>query len=549
MTSTNLPPDALDFIQLLNRDENHPLTRGILKGVEKEGLRVTPDGNLSQTPHPVGLGSALTHPLITTDFSESLLEFITPPTHINRNTTNDLIDLHRFSYRNMGKEYIWPLSMPCRLPSDHLIPVAQYGKSNRARMKTIYREGLGLRYGRTMQTVAGLHYNFSLPSAFWAFLQQQEGSLQNLEDYTAAKYFHLIRNFRRYYWLLIYLFGASPAVDASFIASRPHNLQAIAEDTFGLPYATSLRMGDLGYQSSAQASLFVCYNALETYIQTLSQAIHTPYTPYKMLEKDGNKQLNTSLLQIENEFYSSIRPKRTAHVGETALTALCHRGVEYIEIRCLDLDPFNPAGISLPAIRFLDTFLLYCLLLPSPICDPAEFANTAVNQRTVVTEGRKPGVKLLNLAKTPTSLIEWGLDIIEAMTPIAKLLNRASGGKNGYTKALRSAEARLLDPALTPSGRIMSAINSGTSHIAFGLQQAEHHFQHFNSVELEPDLFKRYLDMSEESVQLQKSEEEQEQTPFEDYLANYYQQYQDCVCNRGVAANDNTITKLTKNFE
>ncbi|HEY7774843.1 MAG TPA: glutamate--cysteine ligase [Marinagarivorans sp.] len=527
MTLT-LAPWAQSTLNDLAEKHNQPLIRGLLKGVEKEGLRVTADGALSQTPHPERLGSALTHPHITTDFSESLLEFITPPSHISQHTLDDLCDLHNYSYTNLPDEFIWPLSMPCKLPADADIPVAQYGTSNRATMKTVYREGLGLRYGRTMQTVAGLHYNFSLPRAFWAYLHREEQSTLSLDAYITKKYFHIIRNFRRHFWLLIYLFGASPAVDASFVADRVHNLEPLADNTLGLPYATSLRMGDLGYQSSAQSSLFVCYNALPSYTSTLSAAISTPYADYQNLPNNGMRQLNSSLLQIENEFYSPIRPKRTAHAGETALTALCRRGVEYLEVRCLDLDPFSAVGISHSTIRFLDTFLLHCLFLPSPPCDQTEFNNTADNQSTVVTQGRKPGIALIGSDGEPRSLRDWGREIVDSMAPIAGMFDQASGNGNDYAKAMDIALERLDTPETTPSGRMMSAIEQGTSHIQFGLNQAKAHCDAFRLKPLQSSVYKRYQDMCEESLKLQCEEEREPQTPFEDYLKAYYQQYQDC---------------------
>lgn len=528
MNQYQLSKSTLSTLQQLSQSENHPLIRGLLKGVEKEGLRVTPQGSLAQTRHHLGLGSALTHPQITTDFSEALLEFITAPTHLNHSTLEDLTNLHSYSYEHVNDELIWPISMPGKLPADNDIPVALYGSSNRAKMKTIYREGLGLRYGRTMQTVAGLHYNFSLPRSFWAFLHQQELSSQSLEAFITDKYFHLIRNFRRYYWLLIYLLGASPTVDASFVKNRKHNLSSLSKDTLGLPYATSLRMGDLGYQSNAQSKLFVCYNALSTYTATLNNAIQTPYAAYENLATSNAKQLNTSLLQIENEFYSPIRPKRTAHTGETALTALCKRGVEYLEIRCLDLDPFESTGISRDTIRLLDTFLLYCLFLPSPACDAQEFSNTAKNQRAVVTEGRKPNLTLIENNNIERPMREWAFDLLEAMAPVAQLFDDAAHQDGSYACALESARQRVASPERLPSAQIMKHITNGMSHVEFGLKQANIHKATFLSNALSPLLSKRYSDTAAQSLQQQKEEDMQTQEPFEQYLADYYKQYADC---------------------
>ena len=124
------------------------------RGIEKESLRVTPEGRLSQTPHPLNLGSSLTHPSITTDYSESLLEFITPPDESIDATLEQLKKIHGFVYKNINNEILWVNSMPCVVGDNDSIPIAQYGKSNIGKIKTLYRVGLDHRYGRLMQTIA-----------------------------------------------------------------------------------------------------------------------------------------------------------------------------------------------------------------------------------------------------------------------------------------------------------------------------------------------------------------------------------------------------------
>jgi glutamate--cysteine ligase len=206
------------------------LLRGIGRGIEKESLRVTSDGTLAQTPHPPALGAALTHDRITTDYSESLLEFITPVSRDIDGTLNTLEDIHSFVYRHLDRELLWSSSMPCIVAGDAGIPVARYGSSNVGRMKTVYRNGLGHRYGRLMQAIAGVHYNFSMPEAYWQAAHGSEGSDLSLQDYITSRYLDLIRNFHRWSWLLIYLFGASPAVCASFMRGRgQHPLQPFDE--------------------------------------------------------------------------------------------------------------------------------------------------------------------------------------------------------------------------------------------------------------------------------------------------------------------------------
>jgi glutamate--cysteine ligase len=343
--------------------------KAIRRGVEKESLRVQPDGALALTPHPQALGAALTHPHVTTDFSESQLELITGVHADPQACADELTQIHQVvlhALRAAGDEMLWVASMPCGLPTDETIPLGRYGSSNVGRAKSVYRMGLGHRYGRRMQTISGIHYNWSMP------------------EVSNDDYFGLIRNFRRHSFLLLYLFGASPAVCSSFVAGREHELDVLRGRTMYLPHATSLRMGRLGYQSDAQAALAVSYNSLERYGASLEQGltqVHPPYEAVGIRSPGGEyNQLSTTLLQIENEFYGTIRPKRVIFRGERPLHALRERGVEYVEVRCMDLDPFVRVGIETSTMRFLDVFLLHCLLSDSPPDSAQEIGALARNQ-------------------------------------------------------------------------------------------------------------------------------------------------------------------------
>ena len=347
---------------------------GMRRGIEKESLRAEPDGGLALTPHPAALGSALTHSRITTDFSESQVELITGVHADVETCLEELTQIHQFTYRSLrdaGDEMLWVSSMPCGLPTDETIPLGRYGSSNVGRAKSVYRMGLGYRYGRRMQTISGIHYNWSLPGV------------------TSEQYFSLIRNFRRHAFLLLTLFGASPAVCSTFVAGSQHELQNLTEHTMYMPHGTSLRMGRLGYQSDAQASLAVSYNTLEGYGTSLQDALTRPYAAYEAvgIQNPGGdyNQLSTTLLQIENEFYGTIRPKRVIQQGERPLHALRERGVEYVEVRLMDLDPFVPVGIRAETMRFLDVFLLHCLLTDSPSDTPEEIAALARNRFVILS--------------------------------------------------------------------------------------------------------------------------------------------------------------------
>ena len=389
--------------------------KAMRRGVEKESLRSLPSGALAMTPHPAALGSALTHPNITTDYSESQLELITGVHAGVDACLQELTQVHQFVYRHIGEEMLWVGSMPCGLPTDETIPIGRYGSSNVGRAKSVYRMGLGHRYGRRMQTISGIHYNWSLPKV------------------TTDDYFALIRNFRRHSFLLLYLFGASPAVCSSFVAGREHGLQALPGGTLYMPHATSLRMGRLGYQSDAQSTLAVSYNSLQSYGASLQQALTEPYPPYEAvgIRNPGGdyNQLATSLLQIENEFYGTIRPKRVIFPGERPLHALRERGVEYVEVRCMDLDPFVPVGIEASTMRFIDMFLLHCLLSDSPSDTPQEIAALGRNQQRVAARGREPGLRL-ERGEAEVTLVDWGVQIVEQCAPLAKALDAALGQRH-----------------------------------------------------------------------------------------------------------------------
>ena len=513
---------------LLNADAAATLA-GIRRGIEKESLRITTDGTLAQTPHPRALGSALTHPYITTDYSEALLEFITPPSTELHKPIEFLEQLHRYVYSHIGDEVLWVNSMPCMIGKDSDVPVAQYGSSNVGRMKTVYREGLGHRYGRKMQTIAGIHYNFSYPDAFWKLNQQLEGDNAPLQDYISRRYFDLTRNFQRYSWLLVYLFGASPALCASFLAGREHDLLERFDHSLYRPQATSLRMSDLGYQNNAQSSLAISYNNLDEYVSTLTHAINTPEPAYekmgvKVTDADGNvkyQQLNANILQIENEYYSSIRPKRTIKPGERPTTALQERGVEYIEIRALDLNPFEPVGINQQEIRFLDLFATYCLLRESPQLEKCDLHASKENLRKVVYDGRNTATQLCNWGKS-VSLKDWATEKLEQMQPIAELFDRAHGGTN-YAEALAHQQEKVDNPDTTPSARILATLESrNQGFFQFAMDQALAHRDHFLSRQRCDDTNQRLEALAADSLAEQAAGEAADQQSFEDYLADYF---------------------------
>lgn len=501
--------------------------RGLRRGVEKESLRVMPDGALAETPHPAALGSTLAHPHITTDFSEAQLELITGVHASAEACVNELTEIHQFVYRNIGSEMLWCSSMPCKLPGDDAIPIGQYGRSNIGRAKTIYRIGLSHRYGRRMQTISGVHYNFSMPDSAWPLLQDADHRKESHREYQDAAYFSLIRNFRRHSWLLLYLFGASPAVCETFVAGRKHGLAKLDGGTRYLPGATSLRMGPLGYQSEAQAALAVSYNSLESYARSLYRALTEAYPPYAAIGiRDGEdyRQLATTLLQIENEFYGTIRPKRPVEPGERPLHALGERGVEYVEVRCMDLDPFCPAGVAADTMHFLDVFLLHCLLAESPPDSPQEIVTLSRNQHRVAERGRDPGVRLTR-RESEIALADWGRTILDECKPIADALDTARGG-SAHRDALSAAATALSDPSITPSARVLRELeeNYNRSYLAFAHARSVRYREHFLGLPFSPEMQARYRRMADDSLTEQWDIEAADTVPFETFRQQYLSQ-------------------------
>lgn len=498
----------------------------ISHGIEKESLRVDPNGHLAHTPHPAALGSALTHATITTDFSEALMEFITPVFNNPQDSVGFLSDLHSYTYAKMPREeLLWTSSMPCVIGKDEEIPLAQYGSSNVGKLKTLYRLGLSHRYGRSMQTIAGIHYNFSLPDEFWKLYRSVLGSQQSLQEFKNEHYFRLIRNFRRHSWLLLYLFGASPALCKSFVQSKPgHGLEDFDEYSYYAPFATSLRMGDLGYTSKAQAGLHISYNSLEEYATGLLNAIRIPYEPYAQIKTDDGSpaQLNTSILQIENEFYSTIRPKRVTHSGIRPVRMLREQGVEYIEVRLLDLNPFLPVGIDEEEIHFLNGFLLFCLLRESPPSDRGEYREIDGNLQAVVRRGRDPSLRLQQHGQ-PRALPDWAREILGQVESIAAMLDEVNE-TSVHRKATRSQMAKVQDPELTPSAKVLRRMREmKTSYFRFAMNQSLANSDYFRARKPSAGALDAFEKMTSESLTAQQKIEASDTIDFDTYLKSLNQ--------------------------
>ena len=518
----NVIPDVSKALSWL---EAHPQAlKGIGRGIERETLRVQPDGKLATTPHPHGLGSALTHDWITTDFAETLLEFITPVDQDVDHLLAFLRDIHRHVAKDLGEERMWPFSMPCIIEDSDKIELAQYGSSNIGRMKTLYREGLKNRYGALMQTISGIHYNFSLPLSFW----QEWADVKDAEsgkETISAGYLRLIRNYYRFGWIIPYLFGASPAVCSSFLQGKESKLpfESNDNDTLWLPHATSLRLSDLGYTNKSQSNLGITFNSLAGYVEALKRAIKTPSEEYAAMgikDADGHwLQLNTNVLQIENELYAPIRPKRVTRPGEAPSDALLRGGIEYIEVRSLDINPFSPIGVDANQVRFLDLFLIWCTLADAPEMSSAELLCARQNWNRVILEGRKPGQTIaMGCEEAEQPLRDVGRALFEDFSRVAEVLDREQDEPH-YQNVCEQLVASFDDPELTYSARTLQALKEG-GIAEVGVALAEQYRHMLSEEPLEVLTEEAFSQQALASINKQKALEEGDTLSLEEYLAS-----------------------------
>src|SRR3990167_7998206 len=508
-------------IKILKNAASEKLFDEITRGIEKENLRITLQGKISTARHPQDLGAALTNNWITTDFSEALVEVITPAEKNRQLTYDQLYQASQFVAQNVGTELIWPSSMPVELDGDSCIPLAEYGANNVGRMKKLYRKALCYRYGRAMQVIAGIHYNFSLPKAVFQLLQEEEKSTKDEKTFINNSYMHLVRNCLRYAWLIPYLFGASPACAETSVIRPVDFLKKFSEHGFYGPYATSLRLSDLGYKNKGEDLLNISFDNIIDYANSLIVATKRPYHEFEEigLKENGEyKQLSTSLLQIANEYYSPIRPKQIANSFETPTHALLTRGIAYIEMRMLDLNPLQAIGICFKQMTFMDVFLTFCLLEDSPLLSYDEILVCHNNLKLVAAKGRDSTLKI-SVANSLVKFKEAANRLFEKLYQVAELLEY-SASSAGFIESIQIQEKKLLNSELTPSARVLNE-----------LMQSKHSFQYYHlqkaiehTATLQAKIPKLELFFREEAKRSLIEFEEIEQAPqksFSEFLSCY----------------------------
>lgn len=519
-------PLVTGLLERLRREGDPSLLARGRFGLEKESLRVAESGGIALTPHPASLGAALTHPRITTDYSEALLELVTPPFKDFTQALDCLDELHLYVRGKLGEEFLWATSMPCILAGEDNIPIARYGSSNPGLMKYVYRVGLGYRYGRTMQVIAGVHYNFSLDDAFWPMYQALLGDSGSLRDFRDRHYMGMVRNLQRYGWLIPYLFGASPAVCSSFFTDKEPDLLVFDDHTYYEPYATSLRMGDIGYQNRKEEGMGIKagYDDLDSYVRSLARATRTPCPVWERIgvKVDGEyRQLNANQLQIENEYYSSVRPKQLHGDMETPARALKERGIAYVELRSLDVNAYHPLGVDENQLRFLHVFMLYCLLRESPVISHTERKEIDRNLIWVAHQGRDP---LLKLQRGDRAVLfrDWARELLQAMEPLVELLAE-QGDDGAYERSLRDQQRKLEDASLTPSGRMLDEMReNGEGFYQFARRLSREQWRYFSRRKMDSGLMEELERMAAQSLAEQEALEQASGEDFDAYLARYF---------------------------
>jgi glutamate--cysteine ligase len=499
------------------------LLRSNKMGLEKEGLRVSDRGGISQSKHPSVFGCPLTHPFITTDFSESLIELITPPLNGSDEMLSFLSKTQSYLYHNLPSDQsFWHSSMPCVIRGETHIPIAEYGTSNLAKMKTIYRRGLSNRYGSVMQTIAGIHFNYSFSQGFWQEYHSLSSTEHSIREFIDESYMGIARNIIRYGWLIPYLFGASPAVCKSFLEGyHDHTLQEFNDGTLFEPYSTSLRMGDIGYQNLCEdeAGVKANYNSVGHYIHSLKAGMQTPSIDYEQigLKRDGEyQQLSTNILQIENEYYGSVRPKPSAGIDKKPLDALKDYGIEYIELRSIDINPLTPLGIDTRQVNFLESFLLFCLLDDSALISTSEQNDIDNNDQLVAHKGRQEGLLLVDNGEQKT-LHDWGQELLDKVHMCANMFS------SQHTEDVINIAKRIKDPGLTPSAVILENMRKNNQgFFDYTDTLSKQYKDAFLNSNTDKNHF-RYLDeQAKKSCQKVAEIESSDEISFDEFLKDYF---------------------------
>lgn len=365
-------------------------------GLEREMLRVDSFGNLSFKSHPEVFGDKAKNPYITTDFSESQIEVITPTLGSVEEVYNFTRALYDIVTPEIGDELLWPQSMPCIIPEGGKIPVADYGEAGKAAKE--YREMLLEKYGARKQLISGIHFNFSFKDEFIQKLYDNSNQEISFKEYKNNIYLKLTRNYLRYRWLIIYLFGAAAVVDVSYTTECSNKFKHISKRGRTNSSVISYRNGNCGYKNNVD--LFPSYNSVDEYIESL------------------NNYISDKLITSHKELYSQVRlkPKNPNNFIES----LKEDGIQYLEYRTFDVNPFEKGGISLVDLKFMQLFNIY--LLVKEESDYPKWQEEALENQHIIARYGKINASLKRYG-TEVLKTDFALDLLKDMKEVCVYLD------------------------------------------------------------------------------------------------------------------------------
>ncbi|WP_259445351.1 bifunctional glutamate--cysteine ligase GshA/glutathione synthetase GshB [Paenibacillus sp. FSL W7-1279] len=441
------------MMNLLNRELiqvviDHALQKDLLRGhfgLEKENVRVEQDGKLALTPHPEAFGNKTDNPYIQTDFSESQIELITPAFESIEETYYFMEALQDIVSVELEGEYLWPSSNPPMLPEEKEIPIANMSDP----IADDYRSELADKYGRKRQLLSGIHYNFSFDEKFLAKLYNTQVLHKDFKEFKDAIYFKVARNLMRCRWLLIYLTGASPVFDNTYIEQCVKLANTHDNKSYYFPIMNSLRNSMCGYRNDK--SYYVSFNSAKEYVHDLNRLIQ-----------------QNELLSVK-EFYSPVRIK--TEKGINPCQELVEDGVAYLELRFMDINPLHKIGISKEMMHFIHLFILFMLLKVDESFHEEDQRIAEENQDQVIMEGIKGYLNEPEYSQF--TMEEMALAVIDEMKDMVKLLFPKN---EDYQHILDSEKQKILHTELNVAHRVKSDIQK-SSYLTYHLEKAKTYAQ------------------------------------------------------------------------
>ncbi|MGL5381250.1 bifunctional glutamate--cysteine ligase GshA/glutathione synthetase GshB [Clostridium sp.] len=396
-------------------------------GIERESLRVNSNGKLSLKPHPDSFGGKLSNPYITTDFSESQVELITPTFNTIDETYKFLNALYDIVALGIEDEYLWPQSMPCDIPENDRIPIAEFCECKVGSEARAYREKLLKKYGGKKQLISGIHYNFSFNEIIINKLYKESNTDESYKEFRNNVYLKVVRNYLKYRWLLIYLLGGAAIIHESYDAECASKLDKVSEGSFSNIGAISYRNSECGYKN--KIDLFPDYNSVKGYVESVNEFV-----------REG-------LIDSHKELYSQIRLK--AYDNNKFLQSLLDDGINYLEIRSIDINPFSKTGISLEDLNFINIFTLFLLVEEEDNYD--KWQEEALYNQNLIARYGEEEIILKRHGKI-VDKNEWAIEILNKIKAINDELNL------GKEEIIDNMIEKVVNPNLTYAHRIKEIV-------------------------------------------------------------------------------------------